>query len=274
MSEGSLEGKVAIVTGAGTGIGRGIAVQLAGQGATVVVHFNASEEGARETVRMIEGAPPPLAQRANLEEPDACAGLVSGIVQRQGRIDILVNNAAVSTEAMILDVTEDLWNMTINVNLRAPFFCSKEAARAMIPHGSGKIVNIGSVHGSVSFPACSAYAASKGGLNMLTKQMAIELAPHHICVNCVAPGTIEVERYFTQFGNYERGAAAESIPIGRVGLPQDIACIVGFLCTDEADFITGQTIIVDGGQTSIIPSSRPKEAFPWVNKQRKAGAAG
>jgi NAD(P)-dependent dehydrogenase (short-subunit alcohol dehydrogenase family) len=260
----NLENKIAIVTGAGTGIGRGIALELAQKGAVVIVHYNSSEHGANETVRMVQeaGGRAELL-KANLEQADACINLIESTVQKYGKLDILVNNAAVSTEGQILDIDEKLWNLTININLRAPFFCSQTAVKVMIPQGGGKIINIGSVHGLVSFPSFGPYAASKGGLNMLTKQMAIELAPYHINVNCVAPGIVEVERYFSQFSNYNREQAAASIPYGQVGFPKDIAPVVAFLCSNEANYITGQIIVVDGGQSSILFSNRSKEASPW-----------
>jgi glucose 1-dehydrogenase/3-oxoacyl-[acyl-carrier protein] reductase len=251
-----LAGKVAVVTGAGTGIGRGIAVELGRRGASVIVHYNRSEAGARETVQMLEKTGTrAYSIQADLESVAQCQRLVHLSVKALGRVDVLVNNAAVSTEAPFLDVSEALWDQTVNVNLRAPFFCAQAAAREMVRQGGGRIVHVGSVHGLVSRSPFGAYAAAKGGLHALTRQMAVELAPYHISVNCVAPGTIEVERYAAML-DYDRQRSARAIPWGRVGEPQDVATVVAFLCSDDADFVTGQVVCVDGGATSHLPSDR------------------
>ena len=259
-----LENKIAVVTGAGTGIGRGVAVELGKQGASVVVHYNSSRSGAQETLHSIEEAGGrAVTVQADLAEVRACRHLIEKTVQVFGSVDILVNNAALSTEAAFFDVSEDLWNRTLAVNLTAPFFCAQAAAREMIKRGGGKIINIGSVHGLRSLPVFGPYAAAKGGLHMITRQMAVELAPHRINVNCVAPGLIEVERYFSQFSSYDRNVAQRRVPWGRVGFPRDIGSVVAFLCTVEADFITGQVIYVDGGATSALASRSSKGAQPY-----------
>jgi NAD(P)-dependent dehydrogenase (short-subunit alcohol dehydrogenase family) len=248
-----LENKIAVVTGASAGIGQAIATELAEHGARVVVHYHSNQAGAQETVQTITKAEShAIAIQANLEHVHECIRLIQESVQAYGSIDILVNNAAVSTEARFIDVSQELWDQTLNTNLRAPFFCAQAAAHEMMQREGGKIVNIGSVHGLRSLPLFGPYAAAKGGLNMLTRQMAIELAPHRINVNCVAPGLTEVERYHIQFPDYDRDEAAHKVPWGRVGSPQDIAPIVAFLCSGAADFITGQVIYVDGGQTSAL----------------------
>jgi NAD(P)-dependent dehydrogenase (short-subunit alcohol dehydrogenase family) len=193
--------------------------------------------------------------RADLESVAGCRRLVQASVEALGRVDVLVNNAAVSTEAPFLSVSQELWDKTVNVNLRAPFFCAQAAAREMVRRGGGRIIHVGSVHGLVSRSLFGPYVAAKGGLHALTRQMAVELAPYHVNVNCVAPGTIEVERYAALPG-YDRQRSAQVIPWGRVGQPRDVATVVAFLCSDDAAFVTGQVICVDGGATSALPSDR------------------
>ena len=153
-------------------------------------------------------------------------------------------------------MTEELWDQTLAVNLKAAFFCSQAAIRVMIPRGGGKIVNVGSVHGQQSGVRHAIYAASKGGLHNLTRQMAFELARQHININCVAPGVIEVQRYYSSMGDYDRESLAREVPRGRVGFPEDVAKVVAFLASDEAEFVTGQIICVDGGQTLPLPLVR------------------
>jgi len=253
----NLQHKSAIVTGAGTGIGRGIARKLAACGARVAVHYNSSAHGAQETVRLIEEAGgQAVAVQANLNSVAEGLALVEHTIKEFGTVDILVNNAAMSTEAPFLDMTEELWDQTLAVNLKSGYFCAQAAAKQMIQQGGGRIIFIGSIHGQLTAPTFSAYAASKGGMNMVTRALALELAPLHITVNCVAPGLIEVERYYTQFEWYDRAEAAKNVPCGRVGFPEDIAGLVAFLASSEADFITGQIITVDGGQGARLSIHR------------------
>jgi NAD(P)-dependent dehydrogenase (short-subunit alcohol dehydrogenase family) len=253
----NLRDKSGIVTGAGTGIGRGIARKLASCGARVAVHFNSSADGAKETVRLIEEAGgQAIAVRANLNSTADGVAMVERVIQQFGGLDILVNNAALSTEAPFFEMTEELWDQTLTVNLKSAYFCAQAAAKHMARQGGGKIIFIGSIHGELTVPTFSAYAASKGGMSMVTRALALELAPLHINVNCVAPGLIEVERYYTQFEWYDRAEAAKNVPYGRVGFPDDIAGLVAFLASNEADFITGQIIFVDGGQRAKLAIHR------------------
>ncbi len=249
----NLTGKTAIVTGAGTGIGRGIAIKLAASGAQVAVHYYGSEGDAQETLRrMAEVGGEGFALPANFNDPRAGSAMVAEAINRFGRLDILVNNAANTGEQAFFDVTPESWDAVLDVNLKAAYFCAQTAARQMAKQGGGKLVFIGSVHGEATAPTFGPYAASKGAIRMVTRQLALELAPHKINVNAVAPGLVEVERYFTQFPWYDRAESAKNVPWGRVGFPEDIANMVAFLSSEEADFVTGQMIYVDGGQTAKL----------------------
>ena len=168
-----------------------------------------------------------------------------------GKIDILVNNAGVTLNRKFFEISEADWDFIHGVNLKGAFLCSQAAARHMRTAGGGKIVHIGSVHSQASLPNFTPYAASKGGLDALTLQMALELAPYHINVNCIAPGLIEVEKYFDD-PLYSRQHRARQIPWGRVGLPEDVAKAVVFMASEDSDFITGQVLYVDGGQLTKI----------------------
>ena len=245
----TLAGKVACVTGAGTGIGVGLAVGLAEAGADVAVSYFGSEAGARETVGRIEA----LGRRALLYKADVAVvaearALVDATVERLGRIDIMVNNSGVTWPKPFLELDEETWDRTFGINIRGAFLCAQQAAKHMIRQGGGgRIINFSSVHGFSATKNHAHYEATKGGLNMFTKALAIELAEHQITVNCVAPGAIEVPRYYTQMPNYDRDAMGKRIPLGRVGFPEDVAPLVVFLASDAASYITGETILVDGG---------------------------
>lgn len=254
-----LKDKIALVTGAGRGIGIGIARKLAEEGASVVVHYNNSEEKAKEVVRGIEEkGGKAAAVQANLEHHGEVRSLVEKTVNLYGGIDILVNNAAFSLKKDFFEITEEDWNAVVDANLKAVFFASQSAARSMKERGGGKIINISSVHSHASSPRYSVYAASKGGVNALTRGMAIELADYNINVNSVAPGVVEVERYLTN-PEYDRNAVGDRIPLGRVGMPEDIAEAVLFLASHAGDYITGQVLFVDGGQTSRLLTKRKAE---------------
>ncbi len=254
MSEARLlSGRTAIVTGAERGIGRGIALELARQGCAVAVNYPAAAAAAEETAAELRTC----GVEAFAVQADVGAGpdvrrMVADVVARFGRLDILVNNAGVQTWTPFLDVTEEEWDFVIRTNLRGCFLCTQTAARHMKDHGGGAIVNIGSGSNKVPFPSLVAYTASKGGIEMLTKVAAVELGPMRIRVNCIAPGAVEVERTRLELPDYA-GTWGRAAPLRRVGTPADIASAVAFLVSDAASFITGQTIMVDGGLFTQAP---------------------
>jgi NAD(P)-dependent dehydrogenase (short-subunit alcohol dehydrogenase family) len=251
-----LTGKRVIVTGGGTGIGQGIAVRLAEDGAEVCFSYHASGKGAGETLSRIEKAGGrAFGFKADLEKRQDGVGMVEQAVQKMGGVDALVCNAGPTITRPFLEVTPEIWDRTHNIHLKTAFFCAQAAVRAM-PDSGGRVIFIGSVHGRASLPKFGHYAAAKGGLEGLTRQLAIELGPRQITVNCVAPGLVEVESYFRDNPEYRREEAARQVPIGRVGFPKDIAPMVAFLISGQADFLTGQTIVVDGGQLARLSFER------------------
>jgi NAD(P)-dependent dehydrogenase (short-subunit alcohol dehydrogenase family) len=243
----ALENSVALVTGASKGIGRGIAVELARAGCHVAVNYHSDAAGAEATVAEIRKLNHRAeSYRANVGAAADVNRMFDAALADFGRLDILVNNAGVQTWKALLDLTEADWDRTLNTNLKGCFLCTQRAARQMKDHGGGRIVNIGSGCNQSPFPNLVDYTASKGGIEMFTKVAAIELGKYGIRVNCVAPGAIEIERTQLEAGDYA-GTWAALTPLGRVGQPIDIARAVVFLASDGGDFITGQTIFVDGG---------------------------
>lgn len=246
----ALAGRVALVTGAGMGIGQGIALELARQGAAVAIHYAHSERGARETVEQIgRGGGTAMAVRGDLGRVEECRRVVDEVSAELGEQSILVNNGGITRAVAFLDTTHEIYDEVFSINMRGYFFCAQQAVRSMVRHGSGAIVNISSVHGYAGFSRHAVYAATKGAINAFTRELAIELAPQHIRVNAVGPGVIEVPRYFDNPG-YTTEQGDGMVPWGRVGKPADIAGIVCFLVSDAADFITGQVIYADGGTTA------------------------
>ena len=187
----------------------------------------------------------------DVTDESACARATDHVAQH-GSLDILVNNAGVQTWTPLLDVTEEEWDFVIRTNLKGCFLCTQAAARHMKDHGGGVIVNIGSGSNKVPFPGLIAYTASRGGIEMFTKVSAVELGPFRIRVNCVAPGAIETERTRLELPDYA-GTWGRAAPLGRVGTPGDVAGAIGFLVSDAASFITGQTLMVDGGLFTQAP---------------------
>jgi len=246
-----LSGKVAVVTGAGTGIGAGIAEAMAEAGAAVVISYYSSEQGARALAEKLSAAGHQvLVHRCDVSKLDDIDALIQATVDRFGGVDIMVNNSGITDPHPPLELTEEEWDRTLDINLKGLFFCSQRAARNMIARGvAGSIINLSSVHGLRVYPNCSHYAASKAGINHLTRSLAVHFAPYKIRVNAIAPGAVEVERYFRTMPHYNREEWEKRIPLGRVGFPSDIAPLAVFLASDYASWLTGQVIYVDGGST-------------------------
>ena len=244
---GDLDGRSALVTGAGMGIGQGIALELARQGAAVVVHYAGSKKGAEETVAQIQsGGGKAHAVQGDLRFVDECAKVVDTAVEFLGGLDVLVNNSGVTRAQDFLDTTEALYDEMFDLNMKGYFFCAQRAVPTMLERGRGSIINITSVHGGGGAPNHAAYAGTKGAIIGFTRSLAIELAPHGIRVNAIGPGVVEVPRYFDN-PDYTTETGNAWVPIGRVGTPADIGSAVAFLASDAAGWITGQTLYVDGG---------------------------
>jgi NAD(P)-dependent dehydrogenase (short-subunit alcohol dehydrogenase family) len=242
-----LAGKAALVTGASKGIGKGIALELARAGCDVAVNYHSDRSGAESTVAEIRGMGrqgfPIQADVGLSADVDA---MFEEAWRRFSRLDILVNNAGIQTFKPLLELAEEDWDRVLATNLKGCFLCTQRAARRMKDAGGGRIINIGSGCNKIPFPGLVNYTASKGGIEMFTKVAAVELGEYNITVNCVAPGAIEIERTKQESGDYA-GTWSRLSPIHRIGTPADIAHMVVFLAGEQAGFITGQTIWVDGG---------------------------
>jgi NAD(P)-dependent dehydrogenase (short-subunit alcohol dehydrogenase family) len=243
-----LESKTALVTGASKGIGKAIAIELARRGADVAVNYRTDSAGAESTVRDIRACGrQSLAIQADVSSSAETGRLFEDTLARFSNIDILVNNAGTQVWKPLVDLTEAEWDRVIATNLKGCFLCTQLAARHMIARNrAGRIINIGSGCNKLPFPNLVSYTASKGGIEMLTKVAAVELGPRGITVNCVAPGAIEIERTRHESAGYAETWSAVT-PLARVGQPLDVAQAVAFFAGAEAEFITGQTLWVDGG---------------------------
>ena len=243
----NLTGEVALVTGASRGIGRRIAVTLAGYGATVIVNYNGSQAKAEEVVTEIEvNGGHAEAIQCNVAEFDEAKELIDKVVKSYGRLDILVNNAGITKDNLILKMSEEDFDAVLSTNLKGAFNCVKHVARQMLKQRSGRIINISSVSGVMGNAGQANYCASKAGVIGLTKSVAKELGSRGITSNAVAPGFIETEMTDVLSDDVKK-SMGEQIPLKRFGQTKDIAETVAFLASDLAGYITGQVIQVDGG---------------------------
>ncbi|HXT89265.1 MAG TPA: glucose 1-dehydrogenase [Trebonia sp.] len=242
----SLAGRVAIVTGASRGIGRAVAAGLTASGAAVVIGFRTDPAAARQMVERGEAAE---AMALDVTDPSQASVMVTAVAARYGRLDVLVNNAGILPRRAFLDIELEEWEAVLRTNLTGAFIMSQLAARVMAARGSGAIVNVSSTNERVASADCTAYAASKGGLRMLTRQMALELGPLGIRANAVAPGMVETDLNARQRTDESfRKNALDRVPIGRFATVSDIADAVCFLAGDAAAAVNGLTLFVDGGR--------------------------
>lgn len=254
MSTDALAGRKALVTGAGLGIGQGIAIELARQGAQVAVHYAGSAEGAEQTVAEITAlGGSAFTIQGDLRRVPECKRVVESAIEGLGGLDILINNAGVTRAQPFEDTTEELYDEMFDLNIKGYFFCAQYALPALEQSEHPVIVNISSIHGRRGYQDHVAYAATKGAVTGFTQTLSIELAPRGIRVNAIGPGFIEVPRYH-DWPNYNREEAGGRVPLGRVGLPPDIATVAAFLASDGAGYMTGQVIYVDGGVTTQMGS--------------------
>jgi glucose 1-dehydrogenase len=251
-----LKDKVALVTGAGTGIGRAIAERFAAEGARVAVNYRPGDDGEneKEARAVVDSlATPGLAVGADVSRREEVEHMVSRVVEEFGRLDIAVCNAGIEVKRPFLEVTDDEWNAVIAVNLYGAFVTSQAAARRMVEQGGGKLIYTSSVHEDIPFPGYTSYCASKGGVRMLMRNLAMELAPHRINVNNIAPGAIATPINQSVLDDPEaKEEALSEIPWGRFGRPEEVAAVAAFLASAEADYVTGSTYYVDGGLTQQV----------------------
>ena len=250
-----LQNKVALVTGATTGIGQAIAQRFAAEGAHVAINYLDQDNNRQRAEEMLRDFPQPgMAAPGDVSKRDDVESMIAAVNKAFGKLDIVVNNAGIEVQKPFLEITDDDWHRVNAVNLYGPFLVSQAAARLMVQRGAGgKIVNISSVHEDVPFPNYAAYCASKGGLRMLMRNLALELAPHKINVNNIAPGAIATpinQRTLTD-PEAKRNAISE-IPWGRFGKPEEVAAVAVFLASDESEYVTGSTYYVDGGLTQQV----------------------
>jgi 3-oxoacyl-[acyl-carrier protein] reductase len=239
--------KVAVVTGASRGIGRAIALELGGLGAKVVVNFNRSADAADEVVQEIEArGGEAFAFQADVSDFDQAKDLIQSGIEHFDDLQILVNNAGITRDGLIMTMSEDDWDTVTATNLKSTFNCSKAAVRHMMRRRYGRIINITSISGEMGNAGQTNYSASKAGQMGFTKALAREVASRNITVNAIAPGFIETDIWETVPEDIQKGLM-DVIPLGRIGAPEEVAKAVAFLASDEAAYITGHILNVDGG---------------------------
>lgn len=247
-----LAGKTVLITGGGQGIGQGIAYRLAEEGANIVIDYVGNPLPANETVAKIqEGGRRALAVEADISSVDQIHSLMKQAIDYFGAVDVLINNAGVEKHGSIWEITEHDYDLVLNINLKGAIFASQAFVQhRMAEKKPGKIINVSSVHEELPFPHFTPYCASKGGMKMMARNLSIELAPYGITINNIAPGAIETPINTTLLNDPAKlKALLENIPLGRLGQVGDVAGVAAFLASSDADYITGATIVIDGGLT-------------------------
>jgi len=252
-----LAGRKALVTGSGTGIGREIALEFARQGADVVLHYSQNKEGAASAAEEIKS----MGRRAavfgaDFSDLEQVLALANHAVEALGSINCLVNNSGITFNRPFLKMKPEHFDKLFNVNVRAQYFITQRIVQDMLEHGGGTVCNISSIHGLQGAPEHTAYAATKGAIIAYTRTLGVELAHKGIRVNGIAPGWVTVENYFTSIPGFNEAdakkSAENSVPVARYGLPIDVAHLATFLSSDDASFMIGQTIVLDGGTVSLM----------------------
>jgi len=249
-----LENKVALITGANSGIGKAIAERFAAEGAHVAVNYLAGKHDADAQAEAAAFGPSSIAIAGDVSKRADAENMIAQTVAKFGRIDIAVNNAGIEIKKPFLDITDEEWNRVLGVNLYGSFVISQAAARQMVKQGGGgKLIFTSSIHEDVPFPQYAAYCASKGAVRMLMRNLAVELAPYKINCNNVAPGAIATPiNQATLADPHSRELAIEPIPLARFGTPEEVAAVALFLASDEAGYVTGSTFVIDGGLTQNV----------------------
>ncbi len=251
-----MEGKRVLVTGSGTGIGRGVALEFAKEGATVVLHYAHSDAGAASAVDEIRRAGGKAeAFQADLGDVEQLPTLAAQAIDFLGGIDVLVNNAGITMNRPFMQVTPEQFDTLYNVNIRGMFFLTQAVVPGMIEQGDGAVINLTSVHAFAGMTEHTVYAGTKAAIVGFTRVLALELAQKGVRVNAIAPGWILVENHLKVLGDFDRQAAAGTIPAGVLGAPHDVGKLAIFLASAENRYIIGQTLVIDGGQLAIMPNT-------------------